>query len=165
MGLYDDDEGFDDFDDEGGQPQGIKAVRAAQKKAAKEAAELREQNVKLQRQLTRFTLRDVLEKKGLRTGLARAMVNDGVDASDDKSIQNWLADQSNQEDYQFSLEAGASSAGQPGSDRAADFAAFQGAQGNPLPADHSRLAEAARLMDSASSDEEIQAALNAAITR
>lgn len=166
MGLYDDDEGYDDFDEGTGQkPTGIQQLRAAQKKAAKEAEALREQNAKLHAQLTRFTLRDVLEKKSLRPGLARAMVADGVDASDDNAINQWLANPSNQEDYAFSLaQGGGSPQGQSGSNPAADFAAFQNAQSNALPADHSKLSEAARLMDAASSDEEVAAAL-AALTR
>jgi hypothetical protein len=127
MGNWDEYEDNDEF--EGDEQQGgIKAVRAAQRKAAKEAAELREANAKLQAQLSRFTLTSVLEEKGLNPRLAKWMVKDGVDGSDEAAVSTWLEE--NAEDFGGSSP---SSEPEPENEGAAQLAAMRNAEQNALP--------------------------------
>ena len=166
MGMYD--EGFDFEDDERGE-QGPKALREALKAANKKVAELEKLTTTLSGQVAQRNLKDVLEEKGLRPGLARVITKDGVDASDPKAITDWLNDAANQEDFAFSLEAGGdSSDGQDeNSDEddpiAAEFARMQNAGANALPS--SKFNEAKAQLDAVDGNDvdAVQAALDRAL--
>jgi hypothetical protein len=101
---YNDYDGFeDDEDNEDETPQGPKALRDAQKAAAKRNRDLEAQLAKLTSQLAQRNLKDVLESKSLRPGLAKTIAAEGVDATDPAAIEAWLSDTGNQEDFAFSL--------------------------------------------------------------
>lgn len=161
MGMYDD-EGYDDYEPGTGRSNGG-GLRKQLEEALAKNRELTSEVGKLRGQVTVTTLKDVLQKRSLKPGLAKWMAKDEVDPSDEKAVDAWLQENADT----FDVNPVQVSDGQPSGpdDRAAEFAAFQGAQTNALPADNSKLASAAKLLDSATSDAEIQAALNAAIGR
>lgn len=137
MGNWDE---FEDEEFENEQEQGgIKAVRAAQRKAAKEAADLREANAKLQSQLARFTLNDVLTQKGLNPKLAKWMVKDGIDGSDESAVTTWLTENAND----FGLSSPSAGQEPPNDEGAAALAAIRNAEQNALPSED-KMAEITR---------------------
>jgi len=162
MGMYDD-EGYDDFDNRGGGRSSGGELRRQLEEALAKNKELTTEVGKLRGQVTTTTLKTVLEGKGYNPALSKFIAKDGVDPSDEKAVDTWLEENS-------SLFAGAKQVPDgdqqnqetPPGDAAAEFAAFQSAQLNALPADPSKLAEASRLMAAAQTPEEVQAALAAA---
>lgn len=165
---YNDYDGFDDGDDaDESENQGPKALRDAQKAAAKRNKELETQLAKLTSQLAERNLKDVLESKSLRPGLAKTIAKEGVDATDPAAIEAWLSDTANQEDFAFSL-AGDDSPADSDDDEAdghGELAAaqsrMQGASQGALPDD--RIQQARGEIHAAKSMTDIQAALDRAI--
>lgn len=163
-------DGFD-FEDDERENQGPKALRDALKAANKRVAELEEANGKLSGQVAQRNLKDVLEDKGLRPGLARVITKDGVDASDPQAITDWLTDPVNQEDFAFSLESGDGGSSNEAKDGETDevdpieaeFARMQNAGANALP--NGKFNEAKALLDAADANDPnaIQAALDRAL--
>lgn len=161
---YDDGFGFEDDDERNAGP---KALRDALKAANKRLAELEAANVKALGQLAERNLKDVLEDKGLRPGLAKWIAKDEVDTSDPKAIEAWLVE--NQEEFNFSLADASSNAAGDGeqdseqeSEYEAGFARMQAGERNPLPAD--RVSEGHAQIKGAKSTAEIQAALDRALS-
>lgn len=167
---YDDDYGFDFEDEDRGQrDSGPKALREALKAAKQRITELEESQKALSTQVAERNLKDVLEEKGLRPGLARVIKKDGVDASDPEAITAWLNDPANQEDFAFTLEAEGgtpSTDGDGGSDEeldpiAAEFQRMQNAAANALP--EGKFNEAAAAVESATDIDSMQKALDKAL--
>lgn len=170
---YDDYEGFDFEDDDRGQREnGPKALRDALKAAKQRITELEESQKALSSQVAERNLKDVLEEKGLRPGLARVIKKDGVDASDPEAIDAWLNNPANQEDFAFSLDTGddtPSTDGEDGSDPeeeidpiAAEFRRMQDAAANALP--EGKFHEASAAVEAAPADfKSVQAALDKAL--
>lgn len=173
---YGDYDGFDDdLDDE--QNQGPAALRQARKAAIKHAKELEGQVAKLSEQLAKRNLKDALEDKGLRPGLARTLETEKVDVTDPDAIDAWLNDPANQENFGFSVKvadeaspsndagdaAGESSEEEDPSvaDLAAQYRAMQDASNGALPPNKYVEAEAQILK--AETPEQIQAALDSAL--
>ena len=161
---YDD---FDGFDYEDDAPRGPKELREAQRAAAKRAKELEAEVAQLKGQLAQRSLKDVLADKGLRPGLARVIAKEDVDLTDPKAVDAWLSDPANQEDFGFSISAAPAAEGAPEGDAggdddyAATLAAIQGASNGAMPAD--KFAQAEALIKKATTPEEIQSALSAAL--
>lgn len=163
---YNDYDGFEDDEDNESENQGPKALRDAQKAAAKRNKELETQLAKLTSQLAERNLKDVLESRSLRPGLAKTIAKEGVDATDPAAIEAWLSDTGNQEDFGFSLAGDDSPAdGDDGADGHADLAAaqsrMQGASHGALPDD--RIQQARTEFGSAKNLADIQATLDRAI--
>jgi hypothetical protein len=138
-----DNDGFD-FEDDERDSKSPKELRDAQRAAAKRAKELEVQVQQLSKQLADRNLKDVLEDKGLRPGLARVISKDGVDATDPVAIEAWLNDPANQEDFAFSVAAGddgssndsdddAGSDEEQDTETAAEFTRMQAASNGALP--------------------------------
>lgn len=85
-------DGFEDDDEFEGQGNSPKALREAQKAAAKRNKELEAQLAKLTAQLGERNLKDVLESKGLNPALGRFIVKDGIDATDTAAVDAWLGE-------------------------------------------------------------------------
>lgn len=167
---YNDDYGFDfeDEDRDEREPRSPKELRDAQKAAAKRAKELEAQVAKLTAQLAQRNLKDVLEEKGLRPGLARVIAKEDVDVTDPEAVDAWLNDPANQEDFAFSLDSGdgASSAGgdevsEETDSIAAEYARMQNAAQNALP--EGKYHEAAAAVEAATDVKSMQAALDKAL--
>lgn len=165
---YNDDYGFDFEDERDDEPRSPKELREAQKAAAKRARELEAQVAKLTTQLAQRNLKDVLEEKGLRPGLARVIAKEDVDVTDSDAVDAWLNDPANQEDFAFSLDAGDgdSSDGSDGVSEetdpiAAEFQRMQNAAANALP--EGKYHEAAAAVEAATDVKSMQAALDKAL--
>lgn len=162
---YDDFEGFGDFNEQGG--EGLKQVRAAYNALKKQFDEQATALATATGQLAQRSLKDVLAEKGLRPGLARVIAKEDVDLTDPKAVDAWLSDPANQEDFGFSIGAAPAAEGDPNGDAggndeyAATLAAIQGASNGAMPAD--RFAQAEALIKKATTPDEIQAALSAAL--
>jgi hypothetical protein len=165
---YDDFDGFEDDDYQDERVNGPKALRealAAAKKALKERDARLEQ---LTSQVASRNLKDVLESKSLRPGLAKTIAAEGVDTTDPAAIEAWLSDGGNQEDFGFSLPAAGASPAEGEleeadglEDLAAAQARMQDASLGALPDD--RFQQARTEITGAKSLDEIQASLNRAI--
>jgi len=132
-----DNDGFD-FEDDERDSKSPKELRDAQRAAAKRAKELEAQVQQLSKQLAERNLKDVLEDKGLRPGLAKWIAKDEVDTSDQAAVEAWLV--ANQEEFNYSLGDGSSndSDDDAGSDEeqddtAAEFTRMQAASNGALP--------------------------------
>lgn len=164
---YDDFDGFDFDENAGG--QGLKQLRAAYKALEKKYSDLETAHTTLVSQNSQRNLKDVLAEKGLRPGLARIIAKEDVDLTDPKAVDAWLSDPANQEDFQFSITAAPAAEGAPEGDAdngghaeyAAQLAAIQGASNGALP--DAKFQQAEDLIKKAGSQEEIQAALSAAL--
>lgn len=170
MGYNDDYDGFDfedeDRDERG--PRSPKELRDAQKAASKRAKELEAQVAKLTAQLAQRNLKDVLEEKGLRPGLARVIAREDVDVTDPDAVDAWLNDPANQEDFAFSLDAGTGASSDGGDEIseetdpiAAEFARMQNAAANALP--EGKFNEASAALEAATDVKSVQAALDKAL--
>lgn len=157
-------DGFVDEDEfEGDNRQSPKALREAQRAAAKRAKELEEQVSKLTAKLAERNLKDVLEDKGLNPALGRFIIKDGVDATDEAAVDTWLTE--NGSLFGFTPAAETPVAEETEADAFGDLAAaqarMQDASLGALPDD--RFSQARSEITGAKSLDEIQAALNRAI--
>jgi hypothetical protein len=160
---YDDFDGFDDDDFEN-EDRSPKALREAQKAAAKRAKELEAQVTKLTSQLAERNLKDVLESKGLNPALGRFIIKDGIDATDQAAVDAWLGE--NGSLFGFKPTEDSPAEGDSGEadsleELAEAQARIQGASRGSLPDD--RFQQAATEIKGGKSLDEIQAALNRAI--
>lgn len=164
---YNDYDGFDDDEDQEERSNGPKALREALAAAKKQLKERDERLEQLTSQVAKRNLKDVLESKSLRPGLAKTIAAEGVDTTDPAAIEAWLTDASNQEDFGFSMAAADSpaegdSAGADGLEElAAAQARMQDASLGALPDD--RIQQARTEITGAKSLEDIQASLNRAL--
>lgn len=167
---YNDYDGFDDDELDEGQGGSPKALREAQKAAAKRAKELEEQVNKLTSQLAERNLKDVLESKGLNPALGRFIIKDGVDATDQAAVDAWLGENGSLFGFkpQDASPAGEPEgpadfdvAADPTGELAAQYARMQSASQGALPND--RFQQATTELSGAKSLEDIQAVLNRAI--
>lgn len=156
MGQYD---GFE-FEDQNGN-QGNESgsdLRKARDEAAKKARDLEAKVAELTKSLTERNLKDVLQTKNLNPGLAKWMSVDGIDGSDESKVDAWLTENSALIGY----KPEASDEQKAPDERAADFARFQQAQSNALPA--GKLSEAEAAVNKAETFEDVNAALRRAVT-
>lgn len=161
---YDDFDGFEDENEFEG--QGMAQVRAAGKAAAKRAKELEAQLAKLTAQLGERNLKDVLESKGLNPALGRFILKDGIDATDTAAVDAWLGE--NGSLFGFTpADATPAEEQAPESDGLEELAAAQAQMQNAslgaLPND--RAAQARTEIKGAQSIDELQAALDRAMTQ
>lgn len=161
---YDDFDGFEDENEFEG--QGMAQVRAAGKAAAKRAKELEAQLAKLTAQLGERNLKDVLESKGLNPALGRFILKDGIDATDTAAVDAWLGE--NGSLFGFTpADATPAEEQTPEPDGLEELAAAQAQMQNAslgaLPND--RAAQARTEIKGAQSIDELQAALDRAMTQ
>lgn len=133
-----------------------KALRDARDAAAKEAKDLKNELVKVQKQLTERNLKDVLQEKSLNPGLAKWLANDGIDGSDTAKVDEWLVANAELIGYKPNVPE------EPAAPdvRQAEFAKMQNLQANALPA--GKLTEAYSALDKAEGIDQMNAALRAA---
>jgi len=164
---YDDFDGFEDDDNEFENPGSPKALREAQRSAAKRNKELEAQLAKLTAQLGERNLKDVLESKGLNPALGRFIIKDGIDATDTAAVDAWLGE--NGSLFGFTPTDASPAEGEHGSsaepdgleELAAAQARMQDASLGALPDD--RISQARAEMTGAKSLADIQASLDRAI--
>lgn len=164
---YNDDYGFDFEDEDRDERQSPKALREAQKAAAKENKDLRDQLAKLTRQLAERSLKDVLEEKGLNPALGRFILKDDVDPADGEAVDAWI--QENGSLFGAAVQpadAAASGGDEGGPDEetdpiAAEFARMQNAAANALP--EGKFNEGLAALESATDVKSVQAALDKAL--
>lgn len=161
---YDDFDGFEDENEFEG--QGMAQVRAAGKAAAKRAKELEAQLAKLTAQLGERNLKDVLESKGLNPALGRFILKDGIDATDTAAVDAWLGENGSLFGFK-PADATPAEEQAPEPDGLEELAAAQAQMQNAslgaLPND--RAAQARTEIKGAQSIDELQAALDRAMTQ
>lgn len=83
----------DDFDDEDNSPAGLRAAlkkaQAAAKKATEELAAEKAARAEAEKAVKKSTLKDLLESKGVKPGLARWLEKDDVEATPE-AVDAWL---------------------------------------------------------------------------
>jgi len=86
---YDDDE---DNTDETEQANGPKALRDANKKLTKDLKALQAQFDQINGERRESSLKSYLSEKGLRPSIAKWISKDGVDPTDTRALDQWVAD-------------------------------------------------------------------------